>query len=275
MSQFASCYFCGTALDAQIDPYPVVSDDAGTDDRPTVDLCPVCRRKLSKVLDVALSAADGAETTTPLAAGPDPSPLEADHEDPTAGIGADDEADDRQDAAYAVEPTGEATAVEETDQADADGSAGGADGEDDGPVTATGKPETDSEPTDSTDSDGSSNAEFDAGADDAVTGSEASGTAANNGFEPDGVDEDDRTGGGETEAAEGGSEKPSVLSTPAAQKVIKLLQNREFPVEREEIEVVASNAYEIPTQDCEDVIDTLVSEDYVDERAGKLVRPEE
>lgn len=290
MAEFASCYFCGTALDAQIDPYPVVPEDAGTDDRPTVDLCPVCRRKLSKVLDVALSTADDAEVAaTPLAAGPDPSPLEADHEDPTADLGSEGE---NEEPTYAVEPSGEATAVEETEEGDDDGSGDGDDADADStvgdatPDSANDETEDDEtvadaaasaasdEPPEPTAGDESPSAES-TEADDAVANGEAPGTAADDEARSETVDEDTRTEAGGEGTAESGADKPSVLSTPAAQKIIKLLQNREFPVEREEIEVVASNAYEIPQQDCDDVIEALVSEGYVGERKGKLVRPEE
>ncbi|RXK51696.1 hypothetical protein [Halorientalis pallida] len=297
MSEFASCYFCGTALDAQIEAYPVVPESAGGGDQPTVDLCPVCRRKLSKVLDVALSAAEGAEAAaTPLAAGPDPSPLEADHEDPTADLESEDDGDE---PAYAVEPSGEATAVEGNEgersepsrepsgerseprdseaEADADGIGTANDGAEkeaaadtDEPVAA--EPETEDGSAETT-SDGESTSAETAEADDAVANGEVPGTAADDGA--GGADEDGTTETGSPGPAESGSDQPSILSTPAAQKIIKLLQNREFPIDREEIEVVASNAYEIPAQDCDDVIEALVSEGYVGQRKGKLVRPEE
>ncbi|MFB6083485.1 MAG: hypothetical protein ABEJ94_04490 [Halorientalis sp.] len=256
MTEFASCYFCGTALDAQIDPYPVVPEDAGAEERPTVDLCPVCRRKLSKVLDVALSAAEGAEVTaTPLASGPDPAPLESDHEDPTADL--DGEAGS-EGPAYAVEPGGEATAVEESEGERSEPSAESS-GEGGEPRDSEGER---SEPAAEAD-EAAASAERKVEAD-AATATDSAAT------------ENDETDSAATENdGTGGAAQPSILSTPAAQKLVKLLQNREFPVDREEIEVVASNAYGIPAQDCEDVIDALVSEGYVDERKGQLVRPEE
>ncbi|AQL43632.1 hypothetical protein BV210_13395 [Halorientalis sp. IM1011] len=255
MSEFASCYFCGTALDAQIDPYPVVPEDAGTDERPTVDLCPVCRRKLSKVLDVALSAADGAErTATPLAAGPEPSPLSADHEDPTADLGSDDD----EGPAYAVEPTGEATAVADgEDEREGEAEDAVPNGSEPGTVADEGEPDA---------SEGSETVESESG--EAETSPDDEAEMATDAETAEETDRD------ESDGSEG-TDQPSLLSTPAAQKVIKLLQNREFPVEREEIEVVASNAYAIPQQDCEDVLDALVSEGYVGEQKGKLVRSEE
>jgi hypothetical protein len=57
--------------------------------------------------------------------------------------------------------------------------------------------------------------------------------------------------------------------------VIRLLQNREFPVEREEFQLVASNAYDIPHRECIDVVDALIDQDFLDERNGQLHRPEE
>ncbi|WP_336001836.1 hypothetical protein [Halorientalis halophila] len=259
MPEFASCYFCGAALDAQIEPYPVVPEDATGDGRPTVDLCPPCRRKLAKVLDVALSAADGATVTaTPLAAGPDRAALEADADDYETPGDGDEDAADSEDVAYAVEPDGEATAVEEEDD---DAAEAAVEPTVDGDAAETEPAEQEDEATEADESDVAD-----------VGGSE-------NGSDPDAeetADADEPTSvDGEGETADDGSSKPSILSTPAAQKVIKLLQNREFPVEREEIEVVASNAYEIPYQDCEDVLDALVQEGYVAEKRGRLVRPEE
>lgn len=70
-------------------------------------------------------------------------------------------------------------------------------------------------------------------------------------------------------------EQPSILSTPAAKKVVRLLQNRSFPVDRTEFQTVAANAYDIPPQDCEDVVDALVEGGYVGEEDGRLVRPAE
>lgn len=80
--------------------------------------------------------------------------------------------------------------------------------------------------------------------------------------------------GGPGDGGEGGGERPAVLSTPAAKQVIRLLQNREFPLERTEFEIVAANAYDIPQQDCADVIDALIEEDYIGEDGETLTREE-
>jgi hypothetical protein len=58
-------------------------------------------------------------------------------------------------------------------------------------------------------------------------------------------------------------------------KVMRLLQNREFPVDREEIEIVASNAYDLSRSDCTKVIDLAIDRGLLDEDGGQLERPEQ
>lgn len=57
-------------------------------------------------------------------------------------------------------------------------------------------------------------------------------------------------------------------------KVMRLLQNREFPVERAEIVEVAASAYNLAESDCAEVIDLAVDRGLLEEEAGQLVRPE-
>jgi len=58
-------------------------------------------------------------------------------------------------------------------------------------------------------------------------------------------------------------------------KVMRLLQNREFPVDREEIEVVAANAYQVGRADCAKVIDVAVDRGLIAEEDGQLRKPED
>ncbi|WP_225334965.1 hypothetical protein [Halomicrobium urmianum] len=55
-------------------------------------------------------------------------------------------------------------------------------------------------------------------------------------------------------------------------KVMRLLQNREFPVDRAEIRAVATNAYKISDDEFERIIDAAVEHDLIDERNGQLVQ---
>jgi hypothetical protein len=61
MERLTSCYFCGAGVDSQIREYPVLRgrapdglDVPPPDERPTVSLCPTCRRKLDHLLEVGL-----------------------------------------------------------------------------------------------------------------------------------------------------------------------------------------------------------------------------
>jgi hypothetical protein len=57
-------------------------------------------------------------------------------------------------------------------------------------------------------------------------------------------------------------------------KVMRLLQNRQFPVDREEIEIVAANAYDLSRRECAQVIDLAVDRGLIDESGDRLVRPD-
>jgi len=75
----------------------------------------------------------------------------------------------------------------------------------------------------------------------------------------------------------GGSGEPARTSISALEynKVMRLLQNREFPVERGEIEVVAANAYDLAQSDCAQVIDLAVDRGLLQEDGGQLYRPDD
>lgn len=55
-------------------------------------------------------------------------------------------------------------------------------------------------------------------------------------------------------------------------KVLRLLQNREFPVRRDEIAAVAANAYELTPQEANSAIDTIVQKGLLVEEGGVLRR---
>jgi hypothetical protein len=281
MSELSSCYFCGTALDAPVRRYPVTPSDIDVDTGRTVALCPPCRRKLGKVLSLvademdAVAADSRAETDEGAVA------TEMEEEEP-----ADDD----------VESGDEGDEV--TEEATGEAGAGTVD-EESGEAAVEAVGEDGDEATDEMGeaSEGiidESPAGTVEGADhgDVESGSESVGASSDESVEwgmPDdesdeGTELDAEDTAGETDAAEAdaaetaggdpGGGTPEVLSTPSAKKVIRLLQNREFPVEREEFEVIAQNAYDIPLRDCQEVVDTLVEEDYVGQEGGQLVREE-
>lgn len=65
----------------------------------------------------------------------------------------------------------------------------------------------------------------------------------------------------------------TTISALEYNKVMRLLQNREFPVDRAEIESVAASAYELGEDECAEVIDLAIDRGLMDEMDGKLVRP--
>lgn len=56
----------------------------------------------------------------------------------------------------------------------------------------------------------------------------------------------------------------------SAKQVARLLQNRDFPVERATIEDLATGAYDIRRRECREAIDALVREGYLTESDGVL-----
>lgn len=72
-----------------------------------------------------------------------------------------------------------------------------------------------------------------------------------------------------------GDDRPSRADLPeAATDLLRLLRNREFPVERGEIVAVAANAYERQIEECDDAIDSLIGQGWLREEDGQLFRPE-
>jgi len=57
-------------------------------------------------------------------------------------------------------------------------------------------------------------------------------------------------------------------------KVMRLLKNRPFPVDKAEIREVATSAYDIDQSEFETVIDAAVSRGLIAERNGQFVEAE-
>jgi hypothetical protein len=88
---------------------------------------------------------------------------------------------------------------------------------------------------------------------------------------------DSSLGSGEDENADAnqtGTPARTTISALEYNKVMRLLQNREFPVERAEIIEVAASAYDLAEADCEEVIDLAIDRGLLEETEGQLVRPE-
>jgi len=281
MDRLSSCYFCGTALDEPLQEYPLVAGDTG-EHGAVVTLCPGCHHKLETVLGVVVGESEDLpaleDADRAALEGESPAALtEPEGENAGAGEGAPDpialgdgERDDGEvgDADSTADAAGEPPATG-TD------SGGNADGD-----TSAETPET----VDGTGSGVESAATESA---DEATDAGTDGDGPAEGAEPPGDGGSDAgTDGTPTDAAtargtagEGGGTDPDreVTATVSAleyNKVMRLLQNREFPVDRAEIEAVATSAYELSGSECAAVIDLAVDRGLVVERDGQLVRPD-
>lgn len=232
MDRLSSCYFCGDAVDAALEEYPLVHSDRypdlDTDER--IVLCPSCRRKLTTVIERVLASAFEDEDGPAIPEEEDP--LLDVEEEPMTATAVSTPAD------HTEEPSDDDVDF----QFDAAGAPAETDGEsasaaDDGPVDVMG-------PTDD-------DAPADAG-----TAEDASDESSSDGTE--------------------GDKEPAATYTFEKRefnKVVKLLQNREFPVDIDELVVIAQSAYEIGEPTTHEIIDALVERGVVVDDGDQLSRP--
>lgn len=258
MPDLSACYFCGAAADAQVREYDVVPGAADESLRSTATLCPGCREKLETVLspvvrgaqpsdepvDVRLEAVEAADAD---AAASTPT-LEVESEDILAA------ADRSRDAAD-----------DETVDADAEAASSGADEE------AASSDETDADPL--AGSGGDSAADGIAFGDNA---DESASRGADAEIESESTGDDNSPAGGSDAAAASTDGSAGDVDRPDADtynRVVRLLQNREFPVNRSEFSELASSAYDIPADECANVIDYAIQRGELVEDRGMLKKP--
>lgn len=242
MDRLASCYFCGDAVDAQLEEYSLVASDRVETDRDVV-LCPSCRRKLTTVIEEVLDAAAGGESIDP--------PAEVDlDDDPLATLEGPDEDETT---------TGEVERVwsghDEPATADTSGSTDDAfDGTDETSVSDNTDDSTESEGAVEASDDASGGPEHDEGQAASDDGESAVKT----------TDSDGR--------ADAAGRESDDFERAEYNKVVRLLQNREFPVEIEEITVVARSAYRIDRDTTHTILEALIDRGILEDRGDELVR---
>jgi len=309
MERLSSCYFCGTALDEPLGTYLLgTPEPAGS-----VTLCRACHEKLDAVfdtvgVDVDLSEAE-APSPTPAGSTEGASDDEADGSGAASAWEPLDEArgSGTEDGDWNAEPEGEDESAEPDDGVaseegaveapagdDGDGEPSTGDGGDGEPSTSDdgeeGTAASDEEDAVSTDAD---DILVDLDADDtsdageaALGGSPDAGSAEE--ADPGSADGTGERGdsptapqgeSGDTDGESGNGERieqRESLTRAKFNKVIRLLQNREFPVDREQFVVVASNAYNLRRSECDKVIDVAIDRGILreDEESGELRRAE-
>lgn len=259
MDRLSSCYFCGAALDASLDEYPVVPPtlrpDAET--RKTVVLCPTCRRKLDAVLESVTEAVDGD--------GLDGVEETLGDEDVLRSV----ETGDRSgaDAGESGSDDGSTDAGTAADPDDRDG--------DDQPWISGEEISDGPETTDGESGGGSAPASPEGGAgpdglDDRRSGESGADQPDGERPEPDETSAD-RDSGATDDGSSGSAElSDAKLTRLENTKVMRLLENREFPVDRDEFVTVAANAYQVSRDDCDKVIDLAVEHGLLREENGQL-----
>lgn len=253
MEQFSSCYFCGDAIDASLGEYPVVpaSVDPEAGDRRTIVLCTECKRKLDPVVEAVVDAVGGDAVTVDRSASNvrerEAASGGSDEESPDAGRDSKSRSDigstlgDDEDVLRSV---GEGT--DDTDEAGgmefgrtvAESGSGGDDGDGEADVGDDKEASTDSSER-------------------GYSSGQRAGGRPTDGSGDDGDDEDE-------------PQRDVTMTRLENTNVMRMMQNREFPVDRDDFVVVASSAYEISRDRCEKVVDLAVKHDLLREEDGEL-----
>lgn len=270
MQTLSSCYLCGAALSQ-----PDGTHRLGT---ATVTLCSSCEARLGRLLDAAessLSLAAVASTPTAPTAPASTSPPEAADCDRRTTAAADSDrpsptdpstrTNSRSDSSPATDAPPDATASQRS--ASADESADETEAE---PQAASDEQVPDTRP-DAGSAPKSERTQAETGhrAGDANMNAD---TDTNTSRDTDTDTNAGRSSGTpESAATEGpGAGRDVEITTREYRTLLRLLQNREFPVDRTEIEAVAASAYGYSQAKCAAVIDAAVDRGRLTERDGML-----
>ncbi|WP_416838121.1 hypothetical protein [Haloferax sp. DFSO52] len=85
-------------------------------------------------------------------------------------------------------------------------------------------------------------------------------------------DEPEDHGADESDTTESAADD-TLTEPPKFRKVVRILQNREFPVERADVEALASNAYDLDDEQVADIFDYAVERGLLVDDGGTLRKP--
>ncbi|MFC5365500.1 hypothetical protein [Salinirubrum litoreum] len=276
MPELQSCYFCGEIGDAltAVDVVPAALADEST--QRTVVVCSTCQRKLDAVLaplrDLATAGATGEADVDDDTTAEHTAPTEEDAAG-TAEVGEPNDADGTIDAESPLAPTDHVD--ESTDDtgsggitfADAAGASDDATDEQGDGIEFSGSADTADDEADDTRLGGTD------GDSDAALGSEDEAAADETETPSDDSSEDSQTASEEASPGDAAADAPRDDPPTGYRKVVRLLQNREFPVERESFVDLASNAYELEESTVSASLDRLVERGALVESDGQLQKP--
>ncbi|WP_423750559.1 hypothetical protein [Salinirarus marinus] len=249
MPELQSCYFCGTVSESlrECATVPERLAPPGEEQR-TVVLCTSCQEKLRRVVDPLVTRLDAAATT------PDASErtrTDASERPPT-------------DVASGGSAHQEVTFDATSDDPTASGAAGAATDPDD---AAESTAEADVE-RDSSGTDAAGDADDGGGQGDEAFGDDAAAEAGESSA-------GDADGGGDTAADAGATDARETGATTDGvpddyYKVMRLLQNREFPIDRGELTALITGAYDVSDRECETILETAKERGILAEEDGSL-----
>jgi hypothetical protein len=283
MPELQSCYFCGEIGDALTAFDVVPADLADESTQQTVVVCSTCHRKLDTLLAPlrALAVEGGGVEERAVGHG-------TGEPDSGGGVETSDTPESADDADQSP-TTDDADQSPTTDSSDQPVEA-------ESPLTPSDSAEESSE-TATADDESAGGSADDHSADDIESGGITfGGTAADSATdgteepllggadeettaEPEGEtekspdDTEERTDTASDDSAEKASSGASDDPPTGYRKVVRLLQNRAFPVERESFTDLASNAYELDESDVAASLDRLVERGALVESGGELQKP--
>lgn len=97
--------------------------------------------------------------------------------------------------------------------------------------------------------------------------------SVDSGEEESGADEPAPPDSGESGGSDDEDQRRSI-SALEYNKVMRLLQNREFPVDRMELMAVAASTYDLTEADCAEVLDIAIDRGLLAEDGNKLIKPD-
>ncbi len=264
MRALSHCDFCGADAAGTFELLPPELEPTEAEQRRVV-LCRACGDQLEDLLEPLLARA-GVDST--------------DDASPPAGASETDTADEEspQESTQTGRPSvidvDEAKTNPGTDEAKRNSGADDPESDDrgtddsDGGITLERSP--DSGPAESeTPSTESSDATADSGAEEPTGTGESTDTEESVGTETDSSPSADDT----DSSSSNGSNTGSTASPPQGYaKVVRLLRNREFPMDRSAVETLAAGAYDLETREVEAIIEYALEDGEFAEKGDQLVR---
>lgn len=267
------CDFCGAraagayeVVPSELDPTP--------EEQVRVVLCERCRTTLDSVTAPLLARLGAGGATPDPAADPAQSTLEssADDGDDADTEGPEDGAQASARSENPVSPADDAVIIDSGTPRTGRGNEGGADDAErrtmDASDVAAVRRATAAEQDPAPDDSGPEGADDEEASDDGGADTDtADGADGADGADEAETDTDDEPAGQEGHPDRSRSGEPEEFRT-----VMRLLNNREFPVDRAEITDLASGAYELEVSEVEAIIDHAIERDILAENRGKLTK---